>query len=688
MTKLNLNLNAITIGAGYTDKDSQKDGYPQFEDAIKARFDSMVQSGVKLFKTDATGIYDLFLSNLPAYSQQHYNCNACRHFFDRFGGLVTIDEKGDIHSVLWDEKSAPTFFVNAVNAIKINVLTSKVTGVFLSEEKTLGYPKTGVWTHPHAKLPSSMVFRSRNESAGQAMAKKQQEFGMVIRALRDFSMDTVDKALALINSETLYRGDKAKPNVEWFKGLLESLQHVNNSKRYSNLVWLAVASASEGFTHIRSSSTGVLLKAITEGLPTEEIQSKFYDIMNPANYQRSQSAPSDKAIYEAEKLIVNMGLEESLERRYAKFEEVPLAWKPEAETKVEPKKPTGGVFGHLMAKAKTENIMSLPTSVMTWDKFCRTVLPTADGLEVLVDNPSKFMALVTAVNPEAENILQWNNPFSWYYHAGIDAEMKRRVEEAGGRYEDNELRVSLMWEGLTDLDLHCVTPLGEEIHFHNKRGRCDGYLDLDMNGLDKQSTTPVENIRWHRNAPQGRYKFFVHNYNEKVDILGTPFKAELEVNGQVFSYEGQALREKGRVTVFEFNYVKGQTPVIDSPQTTSSSNWNVREGSFVKVNGITTSPNLWGGEENHHAGTHVFFLLEGVKDLSEGKGRGFFNEMLKPELRQIRKTLELFTANTPIEDAEEATACGVGYSKDGDWGLTLKVTSGNSSRVIKIDRWD
>lgn len=676
----------------YTDMDSVNDGYPLFERVVKERFNSFVSTGAKLFKTNATGIYDAYLDNLPVLARQHYTCNACRHFFERYGNLVTITEDGMIKSVLWEENEVPPFFAKSVKVMKEIVLNSSVNGVFLSDEKTLGHPIAGGWSHIHAKLPSSMVHRSRLLTAGQAMAEKREEFGMVNRALQSFSIDTVNKALALINSETLYRGDKAKPNVEWFKALLEKVIGTNYEKR-KNITWLAVATAPNGFTHIRSNATGTLLKDIEEGLSTQEIVYNFKQIMNPANYQRSQSAPSENAIYEAEKLVKDLGIENSLPRRYAKIEEVPtFVWRPNYayyKLKEERKQPNGKVFGHLLSKAKTAETMSLPTSVMTFAKFYKTVLPTADGIEVQVDDPNRFMALVTAVDPTSENILQWNNPFSWYYHGGVDAEIRKRLEEFGGRYEDNEIRVSLIWEGYTDLDLHCITPQGEHIYYSNKRGFCGGYLDLDMNGLDKKSQKPVENMRWSNYAPEGRYKFFVHNFSERANgFNGTPFKVELEINGKVYHYEGQPLRNKDEVTVFEFNYVKGQDPVIRGNSHSSSEDWNVPVNSFVKVNGITTSPNLWGSNPVPHAGTHVFFLLDEVKDLSEGKGRGFFNEMLKPELRQIRKTLELFTANTPIEDADEATACGVGYSKENEWNLTVKVTTGNSSRIIKIDRWD
>jgi len=69
-------------------------------------------------------------------------------------------------------------------------------------------------------------------------------------------------------------------------------------------------------------------------------------------------------------------------------------------------------------------------------------------------------------------------------------------------------------------------------------------------------------------------------------------------------------------------------------------------------------------------------------------GRGFFVETLKSELREIRKTLEAYTASTPIEGVDEASACGVGYSKDNDWNLTVKVKTNGTTRLIKIDRFD
>lgn len=694
---MNINKNlfvntGLGLSLGYNDEDSVRDGYPSFEAHVKHFFEKAIAGGKKLFMTNPNeDLFELFLANIPANARQHYTCNACRHFINRFGGLVTLNEDGTMNSAIWDPANTPKFFVKAVAAIRDEVLAAQVTSIFIPESRKLGTPKTGEWTHLHVEVPRQMINSSRVHTAHQVMAEKREEFGMVHRALQDFSIDTVQEALQLIDAEVLYRGDKAKGNIVWFKELMEKRNATRLSNRKRNVVWLAVANAPAGFTHIRSSAAGTLLKNIEAGLSVTEIAEEFRKIMDPSNYMRSQTGPSTAAIYEAEKTVAKLGLETALQRRYAKFEEVPLAWKPKNAIEKVLANKQAGVFSHLTAVSKPATSMNIPAKLMTWEKFQNTVLPTAESIEVLIDNPARFMALVTAADPNAENILQWDNPFSWYYHGGVDAEMQRRLEQFGGRYEDNEIRVSLMWDGLTDLDLHCKNPRGQHLYYSQKRDSYGGYLDLDMNGLDKNSDKPVENMRWASNAPEGRYQFYVHNYNEKVNgRLGTPFKAELEINGKVYHFEGQPLTDSQKTVVFEFDYKRGQDPVFRTRthSTSAVEAWGVEQNSFVKVKGITTSPNLWGNRPVTQNGTHIFFLLEGAKDESEGLGRGFFNEMLKQELRPIRRTLELFTAQTPIEDAEEATACGVGYSKDNPWDLTLKVTSGNTARMIKIDRWD
>ncbi|NPC91435.1 hypothetical protein HOO54_04040 [Bacillus sp. WMMC1349] len=670
----------------YTTEDSKRDGSLQFKQDINIFFTKSIAGSKKLFKTDVKNLYDLYLANIPVEARQHYTCSECRRFINRYGHLVTIDDTGRTHSVIWDVDHTPTFFIPAVKAMKEAVINARVNGVFLPDEKRLGTPRTGQWTHLALELPREMTNRSMLKNAHQAMAEKKQQFETLTTAFISYSTDTVDKALTFIHSGTLYRGERVRPMAEWFKQSIEKVEAIQSSHRREALIWLLAATAPEGFTSVRSSVLGSLLNDIEDGLSTDLIARRFKEKMDPAHYMRSQQGPSASAILEAERVVEKLGISESLKRRYALYEEIPsFLWQNRGFSKTPQ---SAGVFGHITPELKQPaHKMTVPNTVMTWEKFKRTVLPTVQNIEALVDHPSRLMALVTAADDHAPHILSWENTFSWYYHGGIDGEIRRRVEEAGGRYENNEIRASLIWEGYTDLDIHCITPYGEHIYYGSKNGRCGGYLDIDMNGGDHRNSAPVENIRWTSNAPEGRYRFFVENYAERGNG-STPYKVELEINGKIYTHIGTAGNTgyRSHPDVFDFVYKKGQQPVIQ--HISSNDSWSVETNSFVKVRGITTSPNLWGENPVYAIGQHIFFLLEGVKDLSEGKGRGFFNETLKADLRPIRRTLEAYTAQTPIANADKASACGIGYSMDHPWDLTLRVTDKLSTRFIKIDRWD
>ena len=71
------------------DEDQQ---YTLFLKSIRDRFDAVIKDGRPLFLAASTlddgPLYDTFLRGLPAERRQHYNCNACRRFVEKFGRLV------------------------------------------------------------------------------------------------------------------------------------------------------------------------------------------------------------------------------------------------------------------------------------------------------------------------------------------------------------------------------------------------------------------------------------------------------------------------------------------------------------------------------------------------------------------------------------------------------------------------
>jgi hypothetical protein len=68
------------------------------------------------------------------------------------------------------------------------------------------------------------------------------------------------------------------------------------------------------------------------------------------------------------------------------------------------------------AKKAEDALLQLPSKKMTIEKFLATVLPVAEAIEVNVKPNMTFGALVTAVDPSAPKLFQWDNPVSWYVY--------------------------------------------------------------------------------------------------------------------------------------------------------------------------------------------------------------------------------------------------------------------------------
>jgi|GEM_PF-576517 len=58
-------------------------------------------------------------------------------------------------------------------------------------------------------------------------------------------------------------------------------------------------------------------------------------------------------------------------------------------------------------------------------------------------------------------------------------ELQKRLQREEAKTGD--VQISLMWDSLNDLDLHCVGPDGERIYHNHRRSKSGGELDVDMN---------------------------------------------------------------------------------------------------------------------------------------------------------------------------------------------------------------
>jgi hypothetical protein len=135
------------------------------------------------------------------------------------------------------------------------------------------------------------------------------------------------------------------------------------------------------------------------------------------------------------------------------------------------------------------------------------------------------------------------------------AVIRGRVNKAGG--QPGEVQFALAWRNTNDLDLHVITPSGEQISYMRRVSSCAGNLDVDMN-VRGESNEPVENVRWLTNAPWGRFTVVVNLYRVHASESGrggktTPFQLLAQLGKEAVLREG-AIRPSSQVVIFRFHY--------------------------------------------------------------------------------------------------------------------------------------
>lgn len=366
------------------------------------------------YKTDAKGLYGLFLSKLPEDRRQVYQCSTCRRFVEEYGGLVSIDEQGKTTAIAW-QAPAPDFFEEAVLAVRKKVQGANVTGVFRTSKPELGTPVTGPWRHL-----SSPSYDLQGYKAVEYMRRVNEGYGVLRRAVSKYSIEAVKKAIAAMEGGHL--GQEAKQFAAnarlLYKGLLVPMSEVNGTKFKQNLIMRFAASAPNELLHINSTVLGTILEQFEAGQPLTKIRLSIGAITEPTVYQRPQAPPSEGNIDVAEKLIASMGLESALKRRFARVDEVRAIWRPEQKKETQDE----GVFGSLRGAKNTEPKPTMPDKRIQFADFIRNVLPEAKRMRVLVPHTGPFAALTTAVDHDAKPIFWWDKsedryPVAYYTYA-------------------------------------------------------------------------------------------------------------------------------------------------------------------------------------------------------------------------------------------------------------------------------
>jgi hypothetical protein len=252
--------------------------YPNLLQSIQAQSLASTRAHTPaVFQTDATGLFDTFLANLPPDERQHHDCSHCRDFVTRFGGLVAIDSDGRAHSSMWGDLSANDLgiYAQSVAAMQAQVEAARVTGQFFHQSTLWGTPESGGFEHMHA---TAMVAPTRR--AHGRMAERREQFGLLERALDAYPREHLRIALNVLASVPLRgraRGRLVGP-AEFLNRLHKRVSAVpQDSDARRNIIWhaLAPADAPDTYCNPGASPIGPLLADIKAGYPFDALRQRF-----------------------------------------------------------------------------------------------------------------------------------------------------------------------------------------------------------------------------------------------------------------------------------------------------------------------------------------------------------------------------------------------------------------------------
>lgn len=686
--------------------------FKDFVKAIQKNLQQMSKDSSRLFtvNVDTEELYNLYLDSFPAGTNEiyrerrEYDCSCCRHFIRDVCNVVSI-KNGELHTI-WGINPVSDDKYNVVAAaLDAYVKQKAVLGVFLKKEKRIGTPenremlptgKINKYEHFFVDLPEICIFK---ECYGHTLEGDLSQFrdvrNVFKRSLDEISKEAVDTVLELIAQNSLYKG------AEWKKQLTE---FKNYQKEYGKLtdeqkelwIWEKSIAAGAVIGKIRNHSIGTLLVNISEGMDLDLAVRKYEQIVAPVNYKRPKAIFTKKMLEDAKKTITELGYIDSLQRRFATLDDITVN-NILFSNKDAAKRITGAMdlFDEMEQDVAIDPKRFSKVEEISAEDFIKNVLPVAKELEVYLEN-KHIQNMVSLIAPEvvdAKTMFKWNNGMSWAYTGNItDSDIKENVKAAGGSVT-GIVRFSIQWndgngKDNSDLDAHCLEPQGgDHIYFSHKISRyTGGELDIDITDPIYQCKSnggvAVENITYpskERMKP-GTYKFYVNQYSFRNS---QGFKAEVEVNGEIHSYEYNT-PVRGNVDVAEVILDQsGNFKVVDklpgNCATISKDVWGIKTLQFTPVSVVCYSPNYW-DEQKGIGHQHLFFMLKDC--INPEEPNGYYNEFLKPELEQHRRVFETLGAKAHVKDVDDQLS-GVGFSLTKRNDLIIKV-KGATERVVKI----
>lgn len=688
-----------------------------FNKLLQNHVNSMVKDAAQLYVVDGDKeiLWNLYLDTIPLEfngifrEKRQHDCSCCRHLIKDFG--LTIAIKNGEKITAFGFQSGDPEYQPSLDAMDAYIKSCSIKDVFITKFDSFGTPftreldkttgKLRTWNHLNISIPSKFKNDSSDtiETIKAAARDKRNVFK---RTLDEIPPQTVEIILELIDQGSIYRAEERKADLKAL--LIEQKKYVEivGEEAKDLHCWEAAATVSTAIAKIRSHAIGTLLINVASGMDLEIALKKYEAIMAPTNYKRPNPIITAKQVEDAQRKIISLGYLESLPRRRAVIDDITINNVLFAD-RDSVKKMSGDIFADLKKDISVAPKNFDKVEEVHIDKFLSDILPKASKLEILFENRlvPNLVSLIAPVDKSAPSILKWDNGFTWVYKNNVADSLREKVAAAGGRV-DGVLRFSHTWNHVgrnaSLMDLHVFMP-GSTKHEdgkHNdfpkgprvgwncrKDSKSCGVQDVDYTAAAPEGYVPVENITFPsmNKLTEGKYVFKIHNWSLRQPTT-SGFKAEIEFDGQVFTYEvSRPLANKEWITVAEATLKNGKFTIEHklSHAAAAIDVWGIKSNQFIPVTVCSYSPNYW-DENTGNGNRHYMFMLKDC--ISDEEPNGFFNEFLKEELMAHKRVFEVLGGKMKVPPSPDQLS-GLGFSSTLRNSMVCKVT-GSIVRTLKV----
>jgi len=673
--------------------------FSQFNQLLQDNVANMLKQHSKLLVADVDShvLWDMYLNNFPPGTNEifrerrEHDCGCCRHFLRLFGNVVVIEHNKPVS--IWRFETNDTTYQPVINALAACVESAPIRDVFIAKEPKIGVKHSyetvnnvvHTWDHFNVELPKSITVCS-TKSEASLQAKYRDIKHVFERSLKEISQDAIDTVLDLIAGRTLYKGEEWKGALTQFLALHKEYHDLSEDRK-EGYCWSKSLKVGAAIGKIRNHSIGVLLSDLTKNVDPNKAVRRYESIVAPSNYKRPKAIFSKKMVEQAQQSITELGLLNSLGRRFATIDDITVNNILFANRDTL-KQMNNGIFEELLQEATSTHKQFDRVEKISIENFIKDVIPRTSSIEVFLENrhEQNLVSLIAPEDSSSKTMFKWGNNYSWAYKGNMTDSMRERVKAAGGNIKAI-LRYSIQWnedgKNQDDLDAHCEEPNGNHIWFENKGRRhpSTGMLDVDIIH-PKRNQVAVENTTWISLAKMqiGEYKFYVHDYTHRGGCGG--FRAEIEYDKQLYQYNyNKSLRQNERVLVARLRLDReNRIKFIKSlPANQEKTMWGLNTKQFHPVSMCMMSPNYWDDQQGI-GNRHYFFLLKGC--VNDSLPNGFFNEFLQEDLMKHKKVFAALGNKMKVPPSDNQLS-GVGFSSTKKSSIVCKV-EGNITRMVEV----